>query len=72
VTLPDRQGRTPLALAQARGYDAMVRLLHQAGARAGGGQGGAPCGEVVTTLTTHDQEEAVVLRIARFVRGERY
>jgi ankyrin repeat protein len=52
VTLPDRQGRTPLALAQARGYDAMVRLLRQASARAGGGQGGAPCGEVVT-LTTH-------------------
>jgi ankyrin repeat protein len=52
VTLPDRQGRTPLALAQARGYDAMVRLLRQAGARAGGGQGGAPCGEVLT-LTTH-------------------
>ncbi len=35
VTLPDRQGRTPLALAQERGYEPMVRLLRQAGARAG-------------------------------------
>ena len=34
VNLPDRQGRTPLALAQARGYEAMVQLLRRAGARA--------------------------------------
>jgi ankyrin repeat protein len=27
--IPDRQGRTPLALARARGYDAMVRLLER-------------------------------------------
>lgn len=33
VNLPDRDGRTPLSLARARGYDAMVRLLQQAGAR---------------------------------------
>jgi uncharacterized protein len=33
VNLPDRTGRTPLALARARGYEAMVRLLEQAGAR---------------------------------------
>ena len=33
VNLADRSGRTPLALAQARGYDAMARLLLQAGAR---------------------------------------
>ena len=33
VNLPDRQGRTPLALAQARGYDAMAARLRQAGAR---------------------------------------
>ena len=31
--LTDREGRTPLALAQARGYAEMVRLLQQAGAR---------------------------------------
>jgi hypothetical protein len=54
VTIPDRQGRSPLELAQARGYEAMVRLLQGAGARAtrGGGQGGDGCGEVVT-LATH-------------------
>jgi uncharacterized protein len=33
VTLPDRTGQTPLALARARGFGAMVRLLEQAGAR---------------------------------------
>jgi uncharacterized protein len=33
VNLADRDGRTPLTLARARGYDAMVRLLEQAGAR---------------------------------------
>jgi uncharacterized protein len=33
VNLPDRLGRTPLALAQARGHDAMVARLRQAGAR---------------------------------------
>jgi len=33
VNLPDRSGRTPLSLARARGYGAMVRLLLQAGAR---------------------------------------
>jgi uncharacterized protein len=33
VKLADRNGQTPLALAQARGYGAMVRLLQQAGAR---------------------------------------
>ena len=27
VSLPDRDGQTPLALARARGYDAMVKLL---------------------------------------------
>ena len=31
--LADREGRTPLALAQARGFGEMVRLLQQAGAR---------------------------------------
>jgi ankyrin repeat protein len=31
--LTDRDGRTPLALARARGYDAMVRQLESAGAR---------------------------------------
>ena len=31
--LTDREGRTPLALAQARGYVEMVRLLQQAGAK---------------------------------------
>jgi ankyrin repeat protein len=30
---PDRNGRTPLSLARGRGYQAMVRLLEQAGAR---------------------------------------
>jgi ankyrin repeat protein len=33
VNLPDRGGQTPLSLARARGYDAMVRVLQQAGAR---------------------------------------
>lgn len=33
VNLPDRNGQTPLALAQARGYQAMVKLLTAAGAR---------------------------------------
>jgi hypothetical protein len=33
VDLADRDGRTPLSLARARGYDAMTRLLQQAGAR---------------------------------------
>jgi uncharacterized protein len=33
VNLPDRQGRTPLALAQARGYDAMAMRLRAAGGR---------------------------------------
>ena len=33
VNLPDREGRTPLALAQARGHTAMVTRLRQAGAR---------------------------------------
>ena len=33
VNLADRDGRTPLALARARGYGAMVTLLLQAGAR---------------------------------------
>jgi hypothetical protein len=33
VNLPDREGRTPLALAQARGYEAMTERLRQAGAR---------------------------------------
>ena len=33
VNLPDRDGRTPLALAQARGHAAMVARLRQAGAR---------------------------------------
>ena len=31
--LTDREGRTPLALAQSRGYAEMVRILQQAGAR---------------------------------------
>lgn len=31
--LADRNGQTPLALARARGYEAMVRLLQQAGGR---------------------------------------
>ena len=31
--LPDRSGQTPLALARARGYESMVRLLQQAGGR---------------------------------------
>lgn len=33
VNLADREGRTPLSLARARRYDAMVRLLQQARAR---------------------------------------
>jgi len=33
VNLPDREGRTPLALARARGHAAMVARLRQAGAR---------------------------------------
>ena len=33
TVLADRQGRTPLQLAQQRGFDAMVRLLRDAGAR---------------------------------------
>jgi hypothetical protein len=33
VRLADREGNTPLALATARGYKAMVALLQQAGAR---------------------------------------
>lgn len=33
LQLADRQGRTPLALARARGYDPMVRMLIQAGAK---------------------------------------
>ena len=33
LQLPDRQGRTPLALARGRGYVEMVRMLGNAGAR---------------------------------------
>jgi ankyrin repeat protein len=33
VNLPDREGRTPLALAQGRGYAAMATILLQAGGR---------------------------------------
>jgi len=33
LALADRQGHAPLALARARGYDAMVRMLEKAGAR---------------------------------------
>jgi ankyrin repeat protein len=33
VNLPDRSGKTPLTLAQGRGYDAMATRLRQAGAR---------------------------------------
>ncbi len=33
MNLADREGRTPLALAQARGHAAMVARLRQAGAR---------------------------------------
>ena len=33
VNLADRNGQTPISLARARGYAAMVRLLQQAGAR---------------------------------------
>jgi ankyrin repeat protein len=33
VNLPDREGRTPLALARARGHAAMVKVLERAGAR---------------------------------------
>jgi ankyrin repeat protein len=37
VNVADRNGQTPLSLAQARGYGAMVRLLQQGGGRVGGG-----------------------------------
>jgi uncharacterized protein len=33
VNLADRNGQTPLSLARARGYETMVKLLRQAGAR---------------------------------------
>jgi uncharacterized protein len=33
INLPDRNGRTPLSLAQARGYANMATLLRQAGAK---------------------------------------
>jgi ankyrin repeat protein len=33
ITLPDRQGRTPLALARLRGYKEMVRILENAASR---------------------------------------
>ncbi|HET9885207.1 MAG TPA: ankyrin repeat domain-containing protein, partial [Candidatus Binatia bacterium] len=33
VNLADRNGQTPLALARARGYEVMVKLLRQTGAR---------------------------------------
>lgn len=33
LQLADRQGHTPLALARARGYDSMVRMLTEAGAK---------------------------------------
>jgi ankyrin repeat protein len=33
VNIPDRSGRTPLALARARGYDAMATILLESGAR---------------------------------------
>ena len=33
LQLADRQGQTPLALAQSRGYAAMVAMLQRAGAR---------------------------------------
>jgi hypothetical protein len=33
VSIPDRDGVTPLAHAQRRGYDAMVRILQSAGGR---------------------------------------
>lgn len=33
VNLPDRNGRSPLALARSRGYTAMVKILEAAGAR---------------------------------------
>jgi uncharacterized protein len=33
LNLPDRQGRSPLTLARERGYQAMVRMLEQAGAK---------------------------------------
>ena len=33
VNLPDRDGRTPLALARVRGHEAMAARLRQAGAR---------------------------------------
>jgi ankyrin repeat protein len=34
ITLPDRQGRTPLALARMRGYSEMVRILEIAASKA--------------------------------------
>jgi uncharacterized protein len=34
ITLPDRQGRTPLALARMRGYNEMVRILEIAASKA--------------------------------------
>jgi ankyrin repeat protein len=34
ITLPDRQGRTPLALARMRGYKEMIRILENAAAKA--------------------------------------
>jgi hypothetical protein len=33
ITLPDRNGKTPLSLAEARGYANMARMLRQAGAK---------------------------------------
>jgi uncharacterized protein len=42
VRIADREGRTPLALAQARGYGAMVALLQQAEARAAGSDPSRP------------------------------
>jgi ankyrin repeat protein len=33
LSLTDREGRTPLALARARGYAEMIRILEGAGAR---------------------------------------
>jgi ankyrin repeat protein len=33
VNLADRSGQTPLVLAQARGYDAMVAVLRRGGAQ---------------------------------------
>ena len=68
VRIADREGRTPVALARARGYEAMVRLLEHAERRSssGGGQGGAACG-------TCGAREPVVTREHRaVVRDERY